>query len=175
MLKKSIIEKICDKNASHFDLYDIPKEIRKFFKASSVKRTEDAIHCGFQIVDLWGGRKIKIVEATINTSETCGRDSHETNKSEQHPSWLIPTMIGTLIIIVLIILVDCLLCSRRWYNKMMKEDFSVNYDTAGVDYEYGTTTNQDYDYDTMDDESSPGWDIKMEVVNSYRHLHHHQN
>ena len=64
---------------------------------------------------------------------------------------------------------------------MIKEDFNVNYDTAGVDYEYGTTTNQDYNYDTMDDtmdynydtmddtmddESSPGRDIKMEVVNS---------
>ena len=38
LLKKSIIEKICDKSASHFDLSDIPKEIRKCFKASSVKK-----------------------------------------------------------------------------------------------------------------------------------------
>ena len=97
------------------------------------------------------------------------------NKSEQHSSWLIPTMISTLIIIVLIILAGCLLCSRKRSNKMMKEDFNVNYDTLGVDYEYGTTTNPDYDYDTMDDESSPGRDIKMEVVNSHRHLHHHQS
>ena len=106
-MKKSIIEKICDKSASHFDLSDIPKEIRKCFKASSVKRTKDEIHCGFHIVDLRGGHKIKVVEATFNTSETCGQDSHETemiNKSEQHSSWLIPTMISTLIIIVLIIL-----------------------------------------------------------------------
>ena len=109
-------------------------------KASSVKRTEVAIHCGFHIVDLGGGRKIKIVEATFNTSETCGQDSHEAemmSKSEQHPSWLIPTLISTLIIIILIILPGCLLCARKRHNKMMKEDFNVNYDTLGVDYEYG--------------------------------------
>ena len=178
LLKKSIIEKICDKSASHFDLSDVPKEIRKCFKASIVKRTEDAIHCGLKIVDFRGGGKIKVVEATFNTSETCGQDSHETeviNKSEQHSSWLIPTLISTLIIIVLIILAGCLLCSGNRSNKMMREDFNVNYDTSRVDYEYGDTTNQDYDYDTMDDESSPGRDIKMEVVNSHRPLHHHQS
>ena len=38
-------------------------------------------------------------------------------------------------------------------KKMMKQDMSVNYDRAGVDYEY-STTGEDYDYDTMDNEVS---------------------
>ena len=37
------------------------------------------------------------------------------------------------------------MCFKRYRNKkMMKQDINVNYDRAGVDYEYDTT-GQDYD------------------------------
>ena len=46
------------------------------------------------------------------------------------------------------------MCFKRFRaKKMMKQDINVNYDRAGVDYEYSTTS-EDYDYDTMNNEVS---------------------
>ena len=89
-------------------------------------------------------------------------DSEE-KTTDNHTLIIVIIACGAILVFLIAAVVIAWMCFKRWRDKkMVKVDVNVNYDTAGVDYEYGPV---EQDYDTMGDEvSTRRREVKMEVV-----------
>ena len=125
----------------------------------------------FTIVDPQNKNNKKTVRTELKNVEPCSLMNNESHVNEKDQAQavnqlkvIIPISISVLVLVVLLMVVVACVCSKRFrYKKVMKVDMNMNYDTAGVDYEYGSA-----DYDSMGDETSTGRrEIKMEVVDRF--------
>ena len=172
LLQRQVVDKVCVKKDGKLNIPDIPEEIKKCVLASKFyKPTSRLFFTIFTIVDPQNESNKKTVRTELKNVEPCSLMNNESHVNEKDQAQavnqlkvIVPISISVLVLVVLLMVVVACVCSKRFrYKKVMKVDLNVNYDTAGVDYEYGSA-----DYDSMGDEISTGRrEIKMEVVDRF--------
>ena len=150
---------------------EIPDEIKNCVYSYHIKR--NGPH-GFIVpvikLDSGKGRsEIKVdckqmnEQPSLTTNKPSLEPDSEEKTTDNHKLIIVIIACGAILAFLIASVIIAWACFKRWRDKkMVKVDVNVNYDTAGVDYEYGPA---DQDYDTMGDEvSTRRREVKMEVV-----------
>ena len=80
LLRKPIIDKICDENANVFPLSQVPEEIKHCMKGSiTIYRSGNDVFFTFTIVDPSRPSGVKAVKEVYKTSEHCTPGNNDVN------------------------------------------------------------------------------------------------
>ena len=165
LLQKQVVDKIClDINGTLF-VPEIPDELsecvvmyekqRKYSEASNW-----STQLVFTIVDPQNESRRKVVKTGFKIDEECRptrkndlQDDEDLDQGQTITIIIICSIVGTILIVVLVSATIWRCLKRFRDKKVTKIDINPNYEEAGMDYEYRTTS-EDYDYDTMENEAS---------------------
>ena len=192
MLQRRVVDKTCVKKDGELSIPEIPDELKICVVSfdtltKSSETTTKSTQFSFTIVDPQNENRRRIMKTEFKTYERCllvnqgtedsrdpgskaeSRTQYGNYEHQSQTSLIIGCSIVATLLVVIFVVSAFWICFKRQKEKnVTKQEFNVNYDTAGVDYEYGTT-GEDYDYDTMDNEASMRRrevksEVRMEVV-----------
>ena len=171
LLQKQVLDKACVKKNGEFSIPDIPDPIKQCVLKCETAGTNHSSELRCEIVDPKNESETKIVKSEFNPKECSPQDKSRgtTNNTNEVPSQSLTSITigisvaGTLFFVTFVILAIWIPFKilknkkeiKEDLNDVIKEDLNVDYDTAGVDYEYVTMGNGD---------STRRREIVMEVV-----------